>query len=184
MTPEEMMRKIGELETRITELEGKLKVKTDGFEEVTTEKKELETKMSESKDELKKLNGELVKLTEEKVTIKKEAKFSELLKDGKILPAQKDSFMKMELSLSEDFFKDSVKLNLKEQGHGGTPTGDGDGSDKAKSAEDKIEEAALKLMEADKGLSLSDAYSQAMKNDTKLTEEYNAKFSESEIKND
>jgi phage I-like protein len=172
MTPEEMMSKIGNLEGRVTELEGQLKVKSDNFEEATKENTGLEKKFEEVAETNKQLSEKLVKIEGEKVTVQREAKFTELLGEGKILPAQKESFMQMELKLSEAFFKDAVKLNLSEKGHGQTPTGDGEGNEVVLTAADKIEEKALKLMEADKGLQLSDAYSQVMRDDKVLAAEY------------
>jgi len=177
MSPEEMMKKIGELQAALDMLKQQLQMKDEKLKDaavaedkVVEEKVEVEKQLAEAKTEI-------LKLTEEKQDAQKEAKFSEYLKDGKVIVAQKDAFMKMSLELSESLFKDAKVLNLKDHGHGagdGKETGTDGGT---KTAYDIIEERAAKLRELDKSLTLGDSYSQVMSQDPELNQRYQAESS-------
>ncbi len=179
MTPEEMMKKIGELEARVNELEGMLSTKAGELEEKTSElevKSGELTEMSEEKKnaemKLSETVKELTDLKEENSKVKKEARFSELLGEGKVAPAQKEAFMTMELSLAESLFANAPVLNLSEQGSGKET--ERESGDDVTTAEDKVEAAAYKLQETNKNLSFSDAVSEVLRTDVKLAEEYEA----------
>ena len=89
MSPEEMMKKIGELETTITSLKTEnegLKSKAQAGEDKGTE---FEKKFEETEKQLSEQTEKVKTLEEKSITQDKEAKFSEYLNAGKILPAQK-----------------------------------------------------------------------------------------------
>ena len=171
MTPEEMMKKIGELEARIKELEGMVGEKKSMLMEKEDEMSAMEKKLGGAEKQLAEANEKLETLETEVLNTKKEAKFSELLSEGKIIPAQKEAFMSMSLELSENFFKNAQSLNLSENGKG-TETERDENTNTQISASEQIEKKANELIENNKNLSLSDAYSQVLSENKELAEEY------------
>lgn len=167
MTPEEMLKKIGELEARVVELESKLSAKSSDLAAADKKATDATAAADSAKQQLKEATVTIAKLTEEKETALKEAKFSEFLTAGKVLPAQKEAFMEMSLALSEKLFKDVKVVNLNDNGHGGNGKGCGE-----KSVDAIIEERATEKMKANTKLSLSEAYSQVLSEDKELAKKY------------
>jgi phage I-like protein len=109
-----------------------------------------------------------VKLAEENKTLKmqleqkeKEIEFSEMLSNGKVVPAQKESFLSGDM---KTFAENAVKINLDEKGTGGSQNDDdksGKSEDEmtAEQAEDKILELAEAEVEKKK-INLSEAIAQ------------------------
>jgi hypothetical protein len=173
MTPEEMMKKIGELEANISALKAQLAsmsgAKADADKQLGDVKKAEES----LKEQLKEATATITKLSEEKNTASKEAKFAEFLAAGKVIPAQKEAFMKMELSLAETLFKDAKVVNLSDNGHGQRTTNTSTEGDK-KSASDIVEERAAELMKANSTMKLGEAYSKVLSADKELSAKYEA----------
>jgi phage I-like protein len=167
MTPEEMLKKIGELEARVLELESKVSAK--GEELAAAEKKmgDVKAEGEAAKKELKEATLKIVTLTEEKEKSSREAKFNEYLNAGKVLPAQKEAFMEMPLTLSEKLFKDVKAVNFNDNGHGGNGGNAGE-----KTTDKIIEERAAEKMKNDSKLSLSEAYSRVLSEDKELAKKY------------
>ena len=122
--------------------------------------------MTKELEEVKKSNVEL----SEKITLtEKNIKFDVLLSEGKVVPAQKDAFMEMDLILSEKLFSNAnVILNLDEKGHGN------DIADKKenKTACEIVTEKAVKLSEERK-IDFGRAVSIILSEDKVLEEKYN-----------
>lgn len=172
MDEKEMLKKIAELEAALASLKSQMDAMRGEKVELEGDKEKMGAELEEAKAELKEKTAELITLKEEKVTAEKEAKFSELINEGKITPAQKEDFMKMDLKLAESFFANAPVLNLNESGHGKTPKGETGN----KSVDEKIEEKALALMEENKTLKLGEAYSQVMKENPELAKQYDEQF--------
>lgn len=117
-----------------------------------------EVKLSEENLSLKALldaekkNAE--KLSDENKALKKEAEFNVLLSDGKVVPAQKDAFMKGDMA---EFVKQAVVVNLSASGSG-VPSQAAEPKTKEE-AEDKVIKLAEEKQKATAGLSVSDAIS-------------------------
>lgn len=163
VSKEEMLKKIADLEAELS----KMKASEEGKNKKLEEKNE---EMEASKKELSELKVEID-------TISKEAKFSEYLREGKIIPAQKDAFMKMDISLSEEFYKNAPKVNLSEEkGH----------SKDAKKVEEvleftteNVEDEVLRLAEIEvekNNVDLSEALSNVLSFNEKLRKTYESKF--------
>lgn len=174
MTPEEMAKKIGELEATINQLKASLGSMTAAKESAEKSSGDMKAENAGLKEQLKEASAKVTQLTEEKNTVQKEAKFAEFLKDGRVVPAQKDAFMKMELSLAESLFKDAKpSVNLNDNGHGNRTTNNGGGKDDGKkSASDIVEERAAELMKENKNLKLGEAYSRVLSSDKELNAKY------------
>lgn len=115
--------------------------KEEEMKKLSESKTDAEKKLSEAEDKIKTL--------EEKVALgNKEQEFSKLLSEGKAVPAQKNAFMKGDMS---EFAKNAGKVKLAEQGSGA------EGSDN--SDEDALVEKATKLSE-EKKISFREAYKQ------------------------
>lgn len=172
MTPEEMAKKIGELEQLVSSLRSEnesLKSKVSNGEDT---EKELGEKLENSEKSLKEEKEKNLTLTEEKINVSKEAKFNEYLNAGKVIPAQKDAFMEMTLELSEKVYKDAPTLNLSEQGTGKEKKeGAKDGE---KNAVDLVEAKADEKIKNNPKLTLSEAYSEVLTEDSDLAEKYNS----------
>lgn len=110
-----------------------------------------------------------IKLSEEIKTLKmqldeknKEIQFSEMLSTGKVVPAQKDAFLKGDMKA---FAEGAVKINLDEKGTQGSGENGDDKSGKsqdpmtAEQAQDKILELAEAVVEKKK-INLSEAIAQ------------------------
>ncbi len=172
LTPEQMLAKITELEGILRDMRSQMQAKDEQLGEVKPKAAKVEGLEKSVTDLTTKLKAseEKVKKTEEDVTkAKKKARFDEYVKAGKIAPSKEESFMKMDLKLAEDLFKDAKVVNLNDSGHGGTGGNKGDG--KGTPAE-IVEKRAAKLMEDNKSLTLGEAYSEVLGADKKLDEQY------------
>lgn len=173
MTPEEMMKKIGELEANISALKAQIASMTGAKADADKQLGDMKKAEECLKEQLKEATSQVAKLSEEKNTVSKEAKFAEFLSAGKVIPAQKEAFMKMELSLAETLFKDAKVVNLSDNGHGkgttntSTTTGE-------KTASDIVEERAAELMKANSTMKLGEAYSKVLSADKDLSAKYEA----------
>jgi phage I-like protein len=175
MTPEEMAKKIGELEAVINQLKAQLG-STDAAK-VSAEKSlgDMKAECSGLKEQLKEATAKVTQLTEANEKVAKEAKFSEFLNAGKVVPAQKEAFMGMTLELAEKLFKDAkTTVNLNDNGHGnnGTANNNNGGSNDKKSATDIVEERAAELMKTNSKLKLGEAYRQVLSSDKELNTKY------------
>lgn len=173
MTPEEMMKKIGELEAMISQLKAQLA--SAGTAKADADKQLGDMKKAEEslKEQLKEATAQVAKLSEEKNTVAKEAKFAEYLAAGKVIPAQKEAFMKMDIQLAETLFKDAKVVNLNDNGHGNrTTTNNNDGKGGEKSASDIVEERAAEMMKANSTMKLGEAYSRVLSADKDLAAKY------------
>ncbi len=170
MSPEEMLRRIEELNKIVGELEAKMNGKDNEISSAEDEMKEVKSNLENSEKVRKEQEGELTTLKTEVEDTKKEAKFSELLSEGKIVPAQKEGFMKMELKFSETFFKDAVAVvNLNEKGHGEDKTKNGEGDNtEGDTASDKLIKLSETAMKGDKSLDFSKALRDARAENPKL----------------
>lgn len=114
--------------------------------------------------EMGQVKQQLAELKKENETIKKEKKFSVLLSEGKACEAQREPFMAGD---TEQFAlkADPKAMKLSESGHGKSPAG----SSGEKDVDDEIHDLAVKLSE-EKKISLTQAYSDVIKNNPKLAE--------------
>ena len=168
VTLEDAMKKIGELEGVIGNLRKDKDVVEDKLENSEHALGEVKTSLKNTETELDSTKTKLSTMEKEVDDTKKEAKFSELLGLGKIVPAQKEDFMKMELSLSESFFKNaSIKLNLNDGGHG---QGKKEGSEETEDAADQLTEIANKIV-TEKKISFVAALSEARTANPKLAKQ-------------
>lgn len=174
MTPEEMLKKIGELEAAISMLKSQVSAGEGKFQQADKLAGDLEAEKSQFQEKLDEANAKIVTLNEEKETTVKEAKFNEYLAAGKVVDAQKETFMKLTLELAESLYKDaSAVVNLGEAGHGTVKkVTTVDKGDEGKTAFDIIEERAVKLRETNTNLSLSESYSEVMSADKELGARY------------
>jgi chromosome segregation ATPase len=164
----ELMSKVAALESKLAALEAELGKKKE--EVVQGEKKlgdsqkelgEMQKKLSEGTTKIKELEGKIELAEKEKV-------FTEYLSKGKILPAQKEAFMKMDVKLAEELFgKVEGKINLNEKGN----SGEGNKNKGTKDIQDEIHDEAVKLSESRK-ISLSDAYSAVLNENEELSKKY------------
>jgi hypothetical protein len=111
-----------------------------------------EAKTAETEKLLKAEQGKVISLTEEKAKIAKEAEFAVLLKEGKACAAQKDAFIKGDLT---EFMKLAEKPNM-----GGKGSTEGDTSE---DFEDKVLKLAEEKCKADPKLDKIAAINQARK---------------------
>ena len=152
-------------------MEKKLEEKETMLEEMSTELSEVKVKLNEVNANIETLKEENKTLKVEKENMDKEAKFSELLNEGKIAPAQKETFMKMELSLSEEFFANAEsRINLDEKGTGAPAKEE---KEEVSNFEVRLDEEAKKLMSEDNKLTLGEAYSRVLDTNEELKKEYN-----------
>lgn len=174
MTPEEMMKKIGELEANVSALKAQIASMTGAKADADKQLGDMKKAEESLKEQLKEATAQVAKLSEEKNTVAKEAKFAEYLAAGKVIPAQKEAFMKMELSLAETLFKDAKVVNLNDNGHGNRTTNNNDGKGGEKAASDIVEERAAELMKANATMKLGEAYSKVLSADKELAKKYEA----------
>ena len=135
-----------------------------------------EKQMTNKKEMSEGENKKILELTEKQseleakiALLNKEKQFAEMLAENKVVPAQKDAFIKGDMV---DFAEKASNKNLNfDQSSDSSNTG---GKDEAKpktieEAEAKIVEFAQNLCKDDKELSLSEALSKAYENNPKLT---------------
>ena len=170
MTPEEMMKKIGELEAMISQLKASVSSKDESMAEADKAIGDMKTECADAKEQLKEATTKLVKLTEENELVSKEAKFSEYLSAGKVVPAQKEAFMSMTVEMAEKLFKDAKAANFSDKGHGKENTGTNNDGDK--SASDIVDERATEMMKTNSTIKLGEAYSKVLSQDKELAEKY------------
>ena len=171
MTPEEMLKKIGELEAAIATMKSQLQAGEDNMEAKEASLVEAGETLQASEAKVKELEAKNSELETEKTNIQKEAKFAELLGEGKVTPAQKEDFLKMEITLAESFFKNAKpQVNLKGEGHGGKGAeGKVEGD-----AADQIHAKTVELMEEKKGLTLTEATKVVLGSNPELAKQYDA----------
>lgn len=174
MTPEEMMKKIGELEANISALKAQIASMTGAKADADKQLGDMKKAEESLKEQLKEATAQVAKLSEEKNTVAKEAKFAEFLAAGKVIPAQKEAFMKMDISLAETLFKDAKVVNLNDNGHGNRTTNNSTNNDGKKTASDIVEERAAELMKANATMKLGEAYSKVLSADKELSAKYEA----------
>jgi len=151
--------------------------KSESDAAASTHKSELDdvnSKLTEVTVERDTLKTENVKLAETEATSKKEVQFGEFLRAGKIKPAQKEAFMKLELSSAVELFGDAdADLNLDESGTG-TPakTKVKEGDKPVVEASKEVETKALELIEKNEGMSFSDAASKVLDDNDALRVKY------------
>jgi len=170
MTPEDMMKKIGELEAMISALKAQVQAGEKSMADAEDKGEEVSKENDSLKEQLKEAQSKVLKLTEEKEAVSKEAKFNEYLSAGKIVPAQKEAFMSMTLELAEKLFKDAKAANFSDKGHGKATTATTDDGDKAAST--IVDERARELMNENKNMKLGEAYSQVLSSDKDLNAKY------------
>ena len=102
---------------------------------------------------------EMAELKAENEKLKRENEFSVLLSEGKVIPAQKDAFIKNDMTA---FAKASLPggVNLAEKGNGGA--GGKKEDEGTESAEDKVRALALAEQKANEGLSIQECYSRVL----------------------
>lgn len=130
-------------------------------------------------EENKRLKAELEKN-------QREMKFNELLTEQKVVPAQKDAYLKGDMA---KFAELSMKVHLDEEGTGENPSddevadGEKDDADKAPDevdakdadeAQDKVNELAEKLRKDDNTISYADAVRKTLRDYPKLAKQYAA----------
>ena len=146
-------KKLAELEVTHNELVEKHAKLSEDLETVSKTNADLLTENETIKKELSDAN-ELIVLKE------KEKQFSDLLTEGKVVPAQKDAFMKNDLI--EFAAKASTQeLNLSEKGSSTIP-------EEKTDLEKKFDAEIEKLMK-EKSMNYSDALSMVCENDTELS---------------
>lgn len=142
-----LKKKLGEMNKEVKELE-----------ESEKEKKELSESLGKTSSKLEAHEKTIKELTEKNVKLEKEVSFSTLLSEGKACMAQKEAFMSGDMI---EFAKKSSELNLSEKGHGKSGKSD-------KSPEDKIMLLAEEKMKERDTLTLSEAISEARKENPEL----------------
>lgn len=170
MTPEEMLKKIGELEAAISALKAQLSKGTEDVAAAEKKMGDMAKQCSELSEQLKTETAKVVKLTEEKEAVAKEARFTEYLASGKVIPAQKEAFMTMTLELSEKLFKDAKTANFSDNGHGTNNTK----KDGEKSASEIVDERAAEMIKNNPTIKLGEAYSKVLSQDKELNKKYEA----------
>jgi outer membrane murein-binding lipoprotein Lpp len=167
----ELLAKIGQLEAKVAALESQLGAKK---EEVATKEKEMgeqAKKLEESEQKLSEATVKIAKIEEEKAVALKEAKFAELMGAGKVVPAQKETFMKMDIALAEELFGKGPALNLSEKGNGKAPAPKLNETKEEKSAQDEINEKAEALVASEK-ITFGEAVRKVMRENVELAEKY------------
>ena len=147
---EAMMQKVLEMKKKLEPAKDPAAPEQQPEKEVEVEMKELE----EAKKELSELKAKM-SLAE------KTTEFESLMKEGKAVEAQRESFLKGDM---KEFIAKAQPIKLAEEGSAAVP------ADSTKDdAEDKILEKAKKLSE-EKKISMKEAISQVLKTETKLAE--------------
>lgn len=126
----------------------------DGGESGADDVESLKKKLAESDGRAKALEKELMEMKEQKKLSEKESEFTLLLTEGKACAAQKESFMKGDMTT---FIKLAQPLNLKGRGDGGSDAGG------AGDREDRILKLAEEKCKADPKLSRIEAITLAQK---------------------
>lgn len=166
-TVKELMSKIAALESKLAALESQLGVKKEEVLKKDGEMGEMKKELGEKEKQLSEVKAKLADAEGKIVLAEKEKVFTALLSEGKIIPAQKDAFMKMDVKLAEELFgKATPVLNLSEKGNNGKG-----GETKVLSVEEEIDNAAKKLSEERK-VNLADAYSIVLSENLELSKRY------------
>ena len=139
-----------------------MEAKAKELELKNVELTEANTKLNEQVEklasELKIANEKLAEIQAAKEKEVKEQEFSKLLAEGKVVPAQKEAFLKCDMA---EFIKNTQKVNLTEQGDSQQGT-----SEQVTETEDqKIEKLNIeaKKLAEEKKISLFDAFRLVMK---------------------
>lgn len=154
MTLEQALAKIKELEAMVAEMKQAAeppKPEGEQSEELSAAKKEL--------SELKAKHA-----AEAKLNVKKDA-FSKMLSEGKVVEAQREAFLSDDMT---KFAELAMKTNTEAKGHSGT---EGKETSEEKSSQDQVIELAEKMVK-EKGITLSQAIAQVLKDNKKLSEGY------------
>jgi phage I-like protein len=117
-----------------------------------------------------KLEDDLKKSLSEKETAEKESQFTKLLSEGKLVPAQKDAFMKGDVM---GIIQNAAQVNLSEQGSSSAGPKE---VKEEKDVEDELTEIATKLLSEKKADTMSQAIKLALSENDELAKKYNAKF--------
>jgi phage I-like protein len=163
------MKTVEELQTELDAANAQVKTLGEKLKESETlqlseggKAAELKKQIAELQAQLAKLEGdnkgmaEKLKLSEESAaTAKKESAFNVLLSEGKAVAAQKDAFMKDDMT---EFIKLSQPVNLKAKGSSESTTSDINSDD-----DDKVIQLSEKLAKEDPTLSTRAAMSEARK---------------------
>ncbi len=144
MTPEQMQAKIAELEAMIADLKKQVGGSAEALAAAKTE-----------------ADG----LKQEKAMSEKKASFDKMLSEGKAVEAQREPFMSGDMTKFAELAK---PLNSSSKGG----SGEGEPTNTAADAQDKIHELALKAMAQDKNLSYKQAVSKVLDGDKKLHDQY------------
>jgi phage I-like protein len=154
-----------ELKKENESLKKELEILKAKIAEMELMEKEYKEKVKPEMGEMeKKLSEVTAKLSEAQIKIElseKNASFDKLLHAGKAVEAQREAFIKNDMT---GFIEKSEKVKFSEQGHSNVPA-----SDENIDAEDKVLEEAKKLSESEK-ISLKEAISQVLRNNKKLAE--------------
>ena len=155
----ELQKQIDDLKAAMVEMKSKL----DGM---TVERDALA-------EDKQKLAGEIKTLSEGKADLEKKAvldakatEFATLLSEGKVVPAQKDSFIKGDMA---EFLKNAGALNLGEKGSNYTPKYAG-----AKDPQDEVISLAEKKIQDKACKEIGEAIYMVLSENPKLAEQYNA----------
>lgn len=156
ITEDQSMEELKKLNDRITDLESKNKTLADERDAAIEEKTEVAKKLSEAEKKVEELEAE-------KVETDKKAKFDEMLRNGKVVEAQRESYMTGDLA---KFAELSGKANTKPEGSDHTPdepTGD---------VEEKVIGLAEKKIEAGEAKDLGEAISKVLSEKPELEKAY------------
>ena len=113
---------------------------------------------------------EILKLSTQVANHAKENEFATLLSEGKAVEAQKESFLKSDMTT---FLSLAQPVNLSETGNGATPPVAEGAAKTFDEAETEIIKLADKKREENKELSEADAFQEVMRDHPKLAELYN-----------
>lgn len=148
-----------QLESKVSSLLSEKKMMGDKVGEIEAEKKQLS-------EDLKATNTKLSEANEKISRQEKEGKFNVMLAEGKVVEAQRDSFITGDMI---KFAENAGTINKKPAGHGGS--GDNDPVSSKEEAEDKIIELSEAKAKSDK-ITLSEAQRIVMKENPELAKKY------------
>lgn len=151
MAPTTELMEVSLMEAKLKELET-LNV------ELTDANKKLNEQVEKLASELKVANEKLAEVQAQKEKDAKETEFNKLLSEGKVVPAQKEAFLKGDMA---EFIKNTQKVNLTEQGN----SQEGTSETVTETEDQKIEKisAEAKKLAEEKKISLFDAFRLVMK---------------------
>lgn len=131
--------------------------------EVQKQIEDLKAQIASLTAENTKFASELASQKDKAVLAEKENKFQKLLSEGRVVPAQKDAFLKDDFA---KFAELSGQVNLAGKGHSETPAPAATGS-----VDDQVMELANKKLSEDKSLNLKSAISLVLKEKPELAKQ-------------